>query len=59
MCLEKHLGRVKAISRRLKVIEREDEAARARKAGEQLERGEDVNVEDDTNEGMCIHVIVA
>ncbi|AFR93047.2 nuclear cap-binding protein subunit 1 [Cryptococcus neoformans C23] len=50
MCLEKHLGRVKAISRRLKVIEREDEAARARKAGEQLERGEDVNVEDDTNE---------
>ncbi|WVN89018.1 uncharacterized protein L203_104234 [Cryptococcus depauperatus CBS 7841] len=47
MCLEKHVGRVKALQRRLKAIEREDEAVRARRAAERFEKGEDVSDGDD------------
>lgn len=42
MCLDKHVGRVTAVKRRLRAIEREDEAAKARKAAEAIERGEGV-----------------
>ncbi|KAK8870013.1 hypothetical protein IAR55_000583 [Kwoniella newhampshirensis] len=47
MTLGKHVGRVRAIKRRLREIEREDEAARARRAAEKLQDGGDVGNEDD------------
>ncbi|WVF72372.1 hypothetical protein IAT40_007187 [Kwoniella sp. CBS 6097] len=50
MTVEKHVGRVNAIKRRLRVIEREDEAARARRAAERLESGGDVGTEEDLGE---------
>jgi nuclear cap-binding protein subunit 1 len=42
MCLDKHVGRVSAVRKRVRAVEREDEAARARRAAERLERGEGV-----------------
>ncbi|WVW83418.1 hypothetical protein I302_105438 [Kwoniella bestiolae CBS 10118] len=39
MTIEKHVGRVQSIRNRMKLIEREDEMARARRAAEVLERG--------------------
>ncbi|WWD15707.1 hypothetical protein CI109_100129 [Kwoniella shandongensis] len=47
MTLGKHVGRVRAVKRRLREIEREDEAARARRAAEKLEKGGDVGTEED------------
>lgn len=46
MCLDKHSGRVAAVRRRLKAVERADEAARARRAADVLEKGGDVGEED-------------
>ena len=40
MTLDKFVGRVAGVRRRVKNVEREDEAARARKAAEKIERGE-------------------
>lgn len=42
MCLDKLVGRVVGVRRRVKMVEREDEAARARRAAERLESGEGV-----------------
>lgn len=42
MCLDKHVGRVVAVRRKVKQVEREDENARARRAAERLESGEGV-----------------
>lgn len=42
MCLDKHVGRVVAVRRKVKMVEREDEAVRARRAAERLESGEGV-----------------
>ncbi|OCF55167.1 nuclear cap-binding protein subunit 1 [Kwoniella mangroviensis CBS 10435] len=42
MTIEKHVGRTQSIKNRLKMIEREDEMARARRAAELLEKGGDV-----------------
>lgn len=42
MTLDKQVGRVLAVRRKVKQVEREDEAARARRAAERLERGEGV-----------------
>ncbi|WVQ78210.1 hypothetical protein IAT38_000293 [Cryptococcus sp. DSM 104549] len=50
MCLEKHIGRVKAIRARLRAIEKEDEAARARQAAAKLEKGGDVGDEADAED---------
>ncbi|WVR04989.1 hypothetical protein IAU60_002001 [Kwoniella sp. DSM 27419] len=50
MTVEKHVGRVNAIRKRLRVIEREDETARARRAADKLERGGDVGTDDDAVE---------
>lgn len=46
MCLDKHVGRVVAVRRRVRQVEREDEAARARRAAERLESGEGVGEGD-------------
>lgn len=51
MCLDKHSGRVAAVRRRLKAVERADEAARARRAADVLEKGGDVGEEDIEVEG--------
>lgn len=49
MTLDKHVGRVGAVKRRVRDVEREDEVAKARRAAERIERGEglgeDENVE--------------
>lgn len=45
MCLDKHVGRVAAVRNRVKLVEKEDETARARRAAERLERGEGVGEE--------------
>lgn len=42
MCLDKHVGRVEGLKRRLRQVEREDEAAKARKAADLLAKGETV-----------------
>lgn len=42
MTLDKFVGRVVAVRRRVRLVEREDEAARARRAAERLESGEGV-----------------
>jgi nuclear cap-binding protein subunit 1 len=42
MCLGKYVGRVEALRRKVKSVEREDEAIRARKAAERLDHGDDV-----------------
>lgn len=47
MALEKHVGRVTAVRRRVRAVEQEDETARARKAAEKLERGEGVGEDED------------
>ena len=47
MCLDKHAGRVAGVRRRVRMAEKEDEAARARSAAEKLERGEGVGEDDD------------
>lgn len=51
MCLDKHSGRVAAVKRRLRAVESADEAARARRAADALERGGDVGDEDIEQEG--------
>lgn len=51
MCLDKHSGRVAAVKRRLRAVERADEAARARRAADVLEKGGDVGDEDIEVEG--------
>ena len=48
MCISKFVGRVAAVRRRVKAVERDDEAARARRAAERLDHGEDVG---DDSEG--------
>ena len=53
MCLDKHSGRVAAVRRRLKTVERADEAARARRAADVLEKGGDVGEEDIEVDGKC------
>ena len=49
MTLDKHVGRVGAVKRRVRDVEREDEVAKARRAAERIESGEglgeDENVE--------------
>ncbi|ORX39663.1 MIF4G like-domain-containing protein [Kockovaella imperatae] len=47
MCLEKHVGRVMAIKRRVRMVDKEDEAARAKRAAEKLDRGEGVGENED------------
>ena len=47
MCLDKHVGRVVAVRRRARAVEKEDEAARARRAAEKLESGEGVGEDED------------
>lgn len=42
MCLDKHVGRVVGMRNQVKLVDKEDEAARARRAAERLERGEGV-----------------
>jgi nuclear cap-binding protein subunit 1 len=42
MCLDKHVGRVVAVRRKVRMVERADETARARRAAERLESGEGV-----------------
>jgi nuclear cap-binding protein subunit 1 len=42
MCLDKHVGRVVGVRNRVKLVDKEDETARARRAAERLERGEGV-----------------
>jgi nuclear cap-binding protein subunit 1 len=51
MCLDKHSGRVASVKRRLRAVERADEAARARRAADVLEKGGDVGEEDIEVEG--------
>ncbi|EIW70239.1 hypothetical protein TREMEDRAFT_43823 [Tremella mesenterica DSM 1558] len=46
MCIGKLVGRVSRDKSRVKNVEREDEAARARKAAERIERGEGVGMDD-------------
>ena len=46
MVLDKHVGRVNAVKRRVKAVEKEDENARARKAAEKLEQGEGVGEDE-------------
>lgn len=57
MCLDKHVGRVVAVKNRVKLVDKEDEAARARRAAERLERGEGVGEEvvevDVDADGTC------
>jgi nuclear cap-binding protein subunit 1 len=57
MCLDKHVGRVAAVRNRVRLVEKEDEAARARRAAERLERGEGVGEEmadvDADADGEC------
>ena len=47
MCLDKHVGKVAGVKRRVRMVEKEDEAARARRAAEKLERGEGVGEGED------------
>jgi nuclear cap-binding protein subunit 1 len=54
MTLEKSVGRVTAVRRRVRAVEREDEVARARKAAEKLERGEGVGEDENVETaGEC------
>ena len=46
MTLEKHVGRVTAVKRRVRAVEQEDETARARRAAEKLEQGEGVGEDE-------------
>jgi hypothetical protein len=54
MCLDKHSGRVASVKRRLRAVERADEAARARRAADVLEKGGDVGEEDIEVEGKLV-----
>jgi nuclear cap-binding protein subunit 1 len=54
MCLDKHSGRVAAVKKRLRTVERADEAARARRAADALERGGDVGDEDVEIDGKLL-----
>ena len=55
MCLEKHVGRVMGMRRRVRAVDREDEAARAKRAAEKLESGEGVGEDEDVEpEGECL-----
>jgi nuclear cap-binding protein subunit 1 len=54
MCLDKHSGRVAAVKKRLRAVERADEAARARRAADVLERGGDVGEEDVEIDGKLL-----
>jgi nuclear cap-binding protein subunit 1 len=47
MTMDKLVGRVTGIQSRIKVVEREDEMARARKNAERLESGEGVGEDED------------
>lgn len=51
MCLDKQAGKVTALRRRVRAVEKADEAARARRAAEKLEMGEGVGEEDVDLEG--------
>lgn len=51
MSLDKHSGRVAAVKKRLRAVERADETARARRAADLLEKGGDVGDEDIEAEG--------
>jgi len=54
MTLDKAVGRVNSSKARFKLVEREDEAARARKAAEKLDRGEGVGEDEDVEtSGEC------
>ena len=54
MTLDKAVGRVNSSKARFKLVEREDEAARARKAAEKLDRGEGVGEDEDVEtSGTC------
>ncbi|WVQ71472.1 hypothetical protein IAR50_001010 [Cryptococcus sp. DSM 104548] len=46
MTLDKQVGRAKAIRRKLRAIERDDEAARARRAADKLDQDEDVETDE-------------
>ncbi|ODN84817.1 hypothetical protein L202_00685 [Cryptococcus amylolentus CBS 6039] len=46
MTLDKQVGRAKAIRRKLRAVEREDESARARRAADKLEQDEDVEADE-------------
>ncbi|KAK4683566.1 nuclear cap-binding protein subunit 1, partial [Tremellales sp. Uapishka_1] len=46
MTIDKTVGRVEAAKRRVRDVERGDEVARARRAAEKLERGEDVGMDE-------------
>ncbi|WRT66889.1 uncharacterized protein IL334_003852 [Kwoniella shivajii] len=52
MTIEKHVGRTEAIKKRLRLIEKEDEMARARRAAELLEKGGDVGAENGEEENI-------
>nr|XP_018264090.1 uncharacterized protein I303_03968 [Kwoniella dejecticola CBS 10117]OBR86248.1 hypothetical protein I303_03968 [Kwoniella dejecticola CBS 10117] len=54
MTIEKHSGRVQAIKNRMKIIEREDESARARRAAEILEKGGDVGEGEGDDEDLDV-----
>ena len=47
MCLDKQAGKVAGVRKRLRAVEKADEAARARRAAERLERGEGVGEDED------------
>jgi nuclear cap-binding protein subunit 1 len=47
MCLDKIVGRVAGVKRRVRMVEREDEVARARRAAERLDSGEGVGLGDE------------
>lgn len=57
MCLEKHVGKVVGVRRRVRMVEKQDEAARARRAAEKLESGEGVGEDGDVEpEGTLNHL---
>ncbi len=58
MCLDKHVGKVAGVRRRVRMVEKEDEAARARRAAEKLERGEGVGEDEDVEpDGKSCHLL--
>ena len=60
MCLDKHVGKVAVVKRRVKMVEKEDEAARARRAAEKMASGEGVGEdEDDELDGMAPYPVRA
>lgn len=55
MTLDKVVGRVAGVKRRLRAVEREDEEVRARRAAERLESGEGIGEDEDVDQGMSFH----